>query len=52
MNTASKHIVGVGTLKRCVEGIVELSLGREIGSGHVPWNGLFGRVQMTDYCRA
>lgn len=52
MNTASKHIVGVRTLKHCVEGLVELSLGREIGSEHVPWNGLLGRVQITDYCRA
>lgn len=52
MNTASKHIVRIETLKHYVEGVVELSLGREIGSEHVPWNGLFGRVQMTDYCRA
>lgn len=35
MNTASTHLVGVGTLKHCVEGLVELSQGREIGSEHV-----------------
>lgn len=51
MDTASKHLVGVGTLKHCVEGLVELSQGREIGSEQVSWNGLFGRVQMTVYCR-
>lgn len=51
MNAASKHLVGVGTLKPCVEGLVELSQGREIGSEHASWNGLFGGVQMTVYCR-
>lgn len=51
MDTASKHLVGVGTLKHSVEGLVDLSLGREIGSEQVSWNGLFGRVQMTVYCR-
>jgi hypothetical protein len=46
--TASKHIVGVGALTHPVEGIVEQSLGREIGSEYVPWNGLSDRVQITE----
>lgn len=37
MDRASKHLVGVGTLKHCVEVLVELSLGREIGSEQVSW---------------
>lgn len=42
-NTALKHIVGVGTVKHCAEGVVKLNVGEAFRwltiAGHELWGG-------------
>lgn len=47
-HTVSKHIVGIGAIKHCLEGVVKSNLAGEFGSEQTPLNDL---AEMADSCR-